>query len=76
MTFSSNYKYDFSYPRKKDLKREIRIQNHHNDNNALFSARLMLPLSMCILNTFNNKSSRHLHPKSENETEIYEPKYH
>ena len=70
----------------KKTSREIIIQNHHNANNALYSARLMLPLKLCIqcilsiwpnlllslcnLNTFNSQSSRNLHPISENETKI------
>ena len=76
--FSSNYTYDFFITNIKKTSREIKIQNHHNANNALHSARLMLPLKLCIqcilsiwpklllslcnLNTFNIQSSRHIYP--------------
>jgi len=53
MTFSSNYKYDFLWPvPERPQEREILFQNHHNANNALRSARLMLPLKMCIQASF------------------------
>ena len=60
MTFDDQY--------QKDLKREIIFQNHHNANNALLSTWPMLPLSLCILNIFNSKSSRHLHQISKYES--------
>ena len=44
MTFYDQY--------QKDLKREIVLKNHHNANNALYLARLKLPLKMCIQASF------------------------
>ena len=37
---------------QKDLKKENIFQTHHNANNALYSARLMLPLNLCIQASF------------------------
>ena len=53
MTFSSKIQIWLFITNTKKTSREIIYQNHHNASSSLYSAKLMLPLNLCIHASFS-----------------------